>query len=58
MSSGGAVPVTPGGGFVVVGAGLETAVQDANQAIAELPQRGFVADLAGAQGVVVVPRAW
>ncbi len=36
MSSGGAVAVRPGGCFVVAGAGLEAAVQDADEAVAEL----------------------
>src|SRR6185437_15205197 len=49
--------VGPGGGLVVEGAGLEAAVQDADQAVAELAQGGVVADAAGAQGVVVGPRA-
>jgi hypothetical protein len=44
--------VSPGGGFVVGGAGGEAAVQDADQAVAELAERG-VADAAGAQRVVV-----
>jgi hypothetical protein len=38
--------VGPGGVFVVGGAGLEAAVQDADEAVAELAQRGVVADTA------------
>ena len=53
MSSGGGVVVGPGGVLVVEGAGLEAAVQDADEAVGELAQRGLVADVAGAQGVVV-----
>jgi hypothetical protein len=45
--------VSPGGGFVVGGAGGEAAVQDADQAVGELAERGVVADAAGAQRVVV-----
>src|SRR4051794_20636045 len=39
MSSGGAVAMRPGGGFVVAGAGLQTAVQDADEAVGELAER-------------------
>jgi hypothetical protein len=45
--------VRPGGGLVVGAAGLEAAVQDADQAAAELAQRCVVADAAGSQLVVV-----
>src|SRR6266487_489144 len=43
----------PGGGLVVEGAGLEAAMQDADQAVGELAQRGVVADSAAAELVVV-----
>jgi hypothetical protein len=49
----GALEMSPGGGFVVAGVGLETAVQDTDEAVAELAQGGLVADAALAQGVVV-----
>jgi hypothetical protein len=39
--------------LVVVGAGLEAAVQDADESIAELAERGAVAGAAGAELVVV-----
>jgi hypothetical protein len=47
-SCGGGLVVCPGGGLVVVAAGLGAAVQDADQSVPELPQRCVVA-----QGVVV-----
>src|SRR3982750_2550400 len=43
----------PSGGFVVGGVGFEAAVEDADEAVAELAEGGLVADAAGAQGVVV-----
>src|SRR5947199_9534611 len=43
----------PGGGLVVEGAGLEASVQDADQAVGELAQRGVVAGAAAAELVVV-----
>jgi hypothetical protein len=43
--------------LVVTGAGFETAVQDADQPVAELTQRGVVTGAAGAELVVVGPRA-
>ena len=43
--------------FVVVGAGLEAAVEDADEPVRELSQCGLVADAAGALGVVVVAGA-
>ena len=52
-SSCGGLVMCPGGGLVVVGAGLEAAVQDADQSVPELAQRGVVTDPAGTQGVVV-----
>jgi hypothetical protein len=45
--------VCPGGVFVVDGAGFEAAVQDADEAVAELAERGVVADAAGTELVVV-----
>lgn len=36
LSSSDGIPVSPGGGFVVAGVGLQAAVQDANEAVAEL----------------------
>ncbi len=45
--------VCPGGGLVVAAVGLEAAVQDADQAVAELAQRGVVPGAAGSQLVVV-----
>ena len=53
MSSGGVEVVCPGGGFVVAGAGLQAAVQDADEAVGELAQRGLVADISGSERVVV-----
>jgi hypothetical protein len=52
-SSGGVRVVAPGSVFVVGGAGLQTAVQDADEAVCELPQGGLVADVAAAQRLVV-----
>ncbi len=52
VSSGG-LKVGPGGGFVVGGAGLEAAVEDADEAVAELAECGLVAGAACAQGLVV-----
>jgi IS1 family transposase len=43
----------PGGGFVVGGVGLEAAVEDAHEAVAELAQRGAMSDASGAELVVV-----
>jgi hypothetical protein len=45
--------VGPGGVLVVGLVGLEAAMQDADQAVAELAQGGVVAGPAGAQAVVV-----
>src|SRR5215472_6147576 len=53
MSSSGAEGVGPGGGFVVEAAGLQAAVQDADEPIGELAQCGLVTDLAGSERVVV-----
>jgi len=57
MSSGGVrlrgvCPVAPGGGLVVAGAGLEAAVQDADQAAGQFPQGLVVLASAGALLVV------
>src|SRR5205807_969238 len=60
MSSGGVlilVVVCPGGGLVVEAAGLEAAMQDADQPVAELTQGGVMAGTAGAELVVVDPGA-
>ena len=43
----------PGLGFVVGGAGLEAAVEDADEAVAELAQGGVVADVSSSHRVVV-----
>ena len=43
----------PGGGFVVDGVGLEASVEDADEAVADLPQGGVVTGLAGTLLVVV-----
>ena len=53
LSSCGGLLVGPGGGLVVGGAGLEAAVQDADQPVPELAQRCVMTDPTGAQGVVV-----
>jgi hypothetical protein len=45
--------VGPCGVFVVRGAGLEAAVQDPDEAVTELAERGAVTDAAGALLVVV-----
>ena len=45
--------VGPGGGLVVEGSGLQAAMQDADQPVAELAQGGVVAGAAGTEGVVV-----
>jgi len=57
MSSGGVrlrdvFPVAPGDGLVVAGAGLEAAVQDADQAAGQVPQGLVVRASPGALGVV------
>src|SRR4051812_45647377 len=43
----------PGGRLVIRGAGFEASVQDADEPVGELPQRGVIADAAGALPVVV-----
>jgi hypothetical protein len=43
----------PGGRFVVAGTGFQAAVQDADEAVAELAEGGVVAEAAGALLVVV-----
>ena len=45
--------VCPGGGLAVRGVGLEAAVEDADESVAELAQCGLVADPAITQGSVV-----
>ena len=45
--------VSPGGCFVVGSAGLEAAVQDADQAVGVLAEGGVVAGAAGSLSVVV-----
>ena len=57
VSSGGDVLVLPGSVFVVLGAGLKAAMEDTDQPVRELPQRGVVTDLPGAHRVVVGPGA-
>jgi hypothetical protein len=42
----GEVEMAPGGGFVVGGAGFEAAVEDADEAVAELAESGLVAGAA------------
>ena len=49
--------VVPGDVLVVEPAGFEAAVQDPDESVAELAQRGVVAGAAGADGVVVGPSA-
>src|SRR5512146_676803 len=51
------LPVSPGGGLVVEGAGLEASVQDADEAVREPPQGVVVLDFAGAELVVESPGA-
>ena len=50
---GGRCVVRPGGRLVVEGAGLEAAVEDADEPVAELAQGGVVVELAGSLLVVV-----
>src|SRR5512132_4463876 len=58
MSSGNRLGVMrPRGGFVVAGAGFEAAVQDADEPVGELAQRGVVVGAAGAELVVGGPAA-
>ena len=57
VSSGGGDLMVRGRVFVVVRARFEAAVQDADEPVRELPQRGVVADLPCAERVVVRPRA-
>ena len=45
--------VCPGGVLVVEGAGLQAAVEDADEAVGQLTEGGVVPGAAGAQGVVV-----
>jgi hypothetical protein len=45
--------VAPSGLLVVADAGLEAAVEDADQPVGELPQRGVMPDAPSPQGVVV-----
>jgi hypothetical protein len=47
--------VWPGGGLVVSGAGFQAAVQDADEPVREVAQRGPVADAGGPVGVVTRP---
>ena len=47
------VVVSPGGVLVVVRAGFQAAVEDADQAVGELAQRGVVAGVSPAEFVVV-----
>jgi putative transposase len=50
--------VRPGLALVVEGAGLQAAVQDADEPVGQLAQRRMVACPAGTDRVVVGPRAW
>jgi hypothetical protein len=52
MSSAG-LEMGSGGGLVIGGAGFEAAVEDADEAVAELAHGGLVSDAALAQGLVV-----
>ena len=52
-----AVVPGPGGSLVVEGPGLEAAVQDADEAVGELAERGLVFDVAATELVVVGPCA-
>ena len=45
-------PVTPGGGLVVEGAGLQASVQDADEAVGEPAERVAVVESVGALLVV------
>jgi hypothetical protein len=45
--------MSPGGGLVVDGAGFEAAVEDADEAVAELAQSSLVAGATLAQGLVI-----
>ena len=62
LSSGGVLgvgaAVLPGGVLVVEGAGLEAAVQDADEPVRELAQRCVVAGVAAAKVVAVGPCTW
>lgn len=53
MSSGSGVSVSPGGVLVVEGAGFQALVEDADVAVGHSAKCGLVADLSGAQLVVV-----
>ena len=57
VSSGNDDLMLPGRVFVVFRAGFKAPVQDADEPVRELPQRGVVADLPCAERVVVGPRA-
>ena len=56
MSSRSDCLVLPSGLFVVLGTGLQTAVQDADEAVRELPESRVVTDLPGPERVVIRPR--
>ena len=49
--------VGPGSMFAVEGAGPEAAMQDLDQAVAELAQRGLMTGAAGAELVAIGPDA-
>jgi hypothetical protein len=53
MSSGCVEVMLPGGLFVVERVCFEAAVQDSDEPVGKLAQRGLVADPAGSQRVVV-----
>jgi hypothetical protein len=54
-SSGGRGVVCPCGLLVVGGAGFQAAVEDADEAVRELSERGLVSDLSVAELLVVGP---
>ena len=53
LSSCSCVVVGPGDGFLVAGVVFEAAVEDAEETVGELAQRGLVADVSSAQRCVV-----
>src|SRR5215217_3283275 len=58
LSSSDSLVVGPGGVLVVDGVGFEAAVEDADEAVGDLAQRGLVADAAVAELLVVGLCAW
>ena len=49
--------VVPGDVFVVLGAGFEAAMEDADEPVRQLPQGSVVTDVSGPECVVVGPSA-